>query len=93
MNRTLLSALAMIAGLGILNANAISVTTNADSGAGSLRQAITDANNNAGADTITFNIPGAGVNTITPVTPLPIIIGQVVIDGSHPAGIRRSTIN
>jgi hypothetical protein len=86
MNRTLLSALAMIAGLGILNANAISVTTNADSGAGSLRQAITDANNNAGADTITFNIPGAGVNTITPVTPLPIIIGQVVIDGSTQPG-------
>ena len=36
------------------------VTTTADSGAGSLRQAILDANANAGADTIAFDIPGSG---------------------------------
>jgi hypothetical protein len=38
------------------------VTTTSDSGAGSLRQAILDANANAGADTITFNIPQSDPN-------------------------------
>ena len=42
-----------------------------DSGAGSLRQAILDANSSAGPHTIQFAIPGAGVHTITPLTPLP----------------------
>jgi CSLREA domain-containing protein len=57
------------------------VTNTADSGAGSLRQAILDANANPGGDTISFNIPGAGVHTITPTTPLPPVTGTVVIDG------------
>ena len=51
-----------------------------------LSGAITDANNSAGADTITFNILGAGVHTITPVTSLPFITDQVVIDGSSQPG-------
>lgn len=37
------------------------VTTTADSGAGSLREAITNANKAADLDTITFNI-GTGAN-------------------------------
>src|SRR2546425_8502163 len=57
------------------------VTNTADSGAGSLRQAIIDANNNAGADTIAFLIPGVGVQTITPASPLPTITDPVTIDG------------
>src|SRR5262245_40396879 len=52
-----------------------------DSGAGSLRQAILDANANAGPDTINFNIPGAGVHTITPVGSLPPLTDPVTIDG------------
>ena len=40
------------------------VTSTADSGAGSLRQAILDANATPGADTIAFNIIGRGVHTI-----------------------------
>lgn len=43
------------------------VTNTSDSNtanSGSLRRAITDANNNPGADTIQFNIPGSGVHTI-----------------------------
>src|SRR2546422_2384548 len=36
-----------------------------------LREAINAANTNAGADTVNFNIPGAGVKTITPTFVLP----------------------
>lgn len=34
-----------------------------------------------GADTIAFNIPGAGPHTIQPTSALPTIAGPVVIDG------------
>jgi hypothetical protein len=50
-------------------------------GVTSLREAICAANNNAGADTINFGIPGAGVHTINMLSPLPSITGQVTIDG------------
>jgi hypothetical protein len=57
------------------------VTTTADSGAGSLRQAILNANASPGLDTIQFNVsPGPAV--ITPVTALPDITDAVVIDGT-----------
>lgn len=56
------------------------VTTTADSGAGSLRQAILDANGNAGADTIVFDALLAG-QTIA-LTSGEIVIGDdVIIDG------------
>ena len=45
------------------------VTNTSDGGSGSLRQAINDANGHAGLDTISFNIPGSGVHTITPAGP------------------------
>jgi hypothetical protein len=76
---------------------AIVVTSTADSGAGSLREAITTANANAGADVISFDpiafplSPGLpGVILLT--SPLPILIGTgdaidgtgagVILDGS-----------
>lgn len=63
------------------------VTNTNDSGAGSLRQAITDALAAAGSDTIVFNIPGAGVKTIAPLTPLPTIVGPAItIDGTTQPG-------
>ena len=63
-------------------ADTYTVTNTADSGAGSLRQAILDANAHPGTDTIAFSIPGAGVQTIAvPVTALPVITSPVVIDG------------
>ena len=62
-------------------ANVFVVTNTNDAGAGSLRQAILDANGNSGLDTIQFNIPGTGVHTITPVTQLPSITSPVVLDG------------
>ena len=57
------------------------VTTTADAGAGSLRAAITAANASAGADSIEFDIPGAGVRTINLASALPAITGQVTIKG------------
>jgi hypothetical protein len=57
------------------------VTNTNDSGAGSLRAAITNANANAGLNVITFNIDGGGVHTISPTTPLPTITDRVQIDG------------
>lgn len=62
------------------------VTNTNDSGAGSLRQAILDANNTAGVDTINFNIPGPGVKTITPLSNLPQITEGVLIDGLSQPG-------
>ncbi len=63
----------------------LAVVTNInDAGAGSLRQAILDVNANPGLDTISFSIPGVGVQTIQPLSQLPSITavgGPVVIDG------------
>jgi hypothetical protein len=50
-----------------------SVTNTADSGAGSLRQAILDSNGNPGGNVIQFNIAGSGVHTIQPTSALPAI--------------------
>ena len=47
------------------------VTNTNDTGAGSLRNAITSANANGIADTIDFNISGAGLHTIYPQSQLP----------------------
>jgi len=46
-------------------ATTYTVTNTADSGAGSLRQAVIDANNNAGADIIVFDASAAGTITLT----------------------------
>src|SRR5262245_4129937 len=70
---------------------AFTVTTTADSGGGSLRQAIIDANANPGLDQITFNIPGAGVHTITPLTPLPDTTGDIEILGFTQPGASPNT--
>src|SRR5690349_19031512 len=56
------------------------INTN-DSGAGSLRQAMLDANTSAGADVIAFSIASGG-STISPTNALPAIIEPVTIDGS-----------
>jgi hypothetical protein len=63
------------------------VTTTADSGPGSLRQAILDANASPGADTITFAIGSPGSQqTIQPTSALPAITEAVVIDGWSQGG-------
>ena len=60
------------------------VNTTADSGPGSLRQAITSANAAPGS-TIDFSI-GTGVQVITPFSALPAITASVTIDGTSQPG-------
>ena len=63
------------------------VTTTADTGAGSLRQAILDANANVGqTDTINFNIPGAGPHVIPVPSVLPELTDPAVIDATTQPG-------
>jgi hypothetical protein len=76
------------------------VTNTNDSGAGSLRQAILDANATAGADTISFNIPATdpncnantGVCTISPASLLPNVTETVTIDGYTQPGASENTL-
>jgi len=69
------------------------VTNTNDSGAGTLRQAILDANATAGADTIKFNIPGAGPHTITPLSGIPAVTDTVWIRGYTQPGATPATAN
>src|SRR5581483_6542527 len=62
------------------------VTTAANSGAGSLRDAITAANATPGADVIRFDIPGAGVHLLPVPTPLPDVTAPLTINGSTQPG-------
>lgn len=68
------------------------VTNTNDAGPGSLRQALLDANSNAGADQISFNIAGSGVHTITPHSALPTITDTVIIDGTTQPGFAGKPI-
>ena len=72
-----------------------SVTTTADSGPGSLRQAILDSNSFAptsGINTIDFDIPGPGVETIDLASPLPTITTSVLIDGTTQPGFAGTAL-
>jgi hypothetical protein len=65
------------------------VTNTLDSGPGSLRQALLDANaapNVGGPDVIRFSIPGIGAQTIRPLSILPAITDSVTIDGTSQPG-------
>ena len=62
------------------------VTNTNDSGPGSLRQAILDANAAAGADTIEFQIPGTGIHTIMPASQLPSLTETTILDGTTEEG-------
>jgi hypothetical protein len=87
MRLTMLASASALFGIALAaHAATYTVTNVSDSGPGSLRQAILDANTNPGADTIAFDIPGAGVHTIAPLTPLPAISQAVTIDGYTQTG-------
>ena len=75
------------------------VTSNADNGTGTLREAMINSNSNSGMDTIHFNMPDTSVagRTITLLTALPNIFSSVVIDGNsqqigHVFGISHTKI-
>jgi len=81
-----------------LSGATFTVTNTNDSGPGSLRQAILDANAGPGADAIAFAIPSSdpncdasGVCTIQPLTNLPDLSETVTIDGSTQAGAAAAT--
>lgn len=93
----------VITGLALMHGSALAapatftVTNTNDSGAGSLRQAIDDANNNANPsdmDIIDFNIAGSGVHKITLASDLPNITEKVTIDGyTQPGAFANTTVS
>ncbi len=67
------------------------VTNTNDSGPGSLRQAILDANANPGRDLIQFTIVGAS-RTISPLSALPSITDELIIDAATQPGYAGTPI-
>ena len=90
-------AILMLVAQGVLAGQTFTVTNTNDSGTGSLRQAILDANANAGLDVIAFNIqargrqPATGKHTIQPTSPLPHITDPMIIDGYTQPGAAPAT--
>ena len=70
---------------------AFAVTSNVDSGEGTLRKAIKDANASGAPATITFDLP-AGARTIQPLSFLPQIRVPVTIDGTTQSGYSGTPI-
>src|SRR5262249_7656588 len=87
---TIVAALFVFAA--VAHASTFIVTNTNNSGPDSLRQAILDANASPGADVITFNIPGSGVHTISPASPLPTITDPVTIDGYTQPGANANSL-
>jgi Concanavalin A-like lectin/glucanases superfamily/Calx-beta domain len=93
------AALAMVMLQMSASAATFTVTNANDSGAGSLRQAIADANSNPGFDRITFNIPSSdpncnattGVCTIRPQTSFDSL-SNLEIDGYTQPGASVNTL-
>ena len=85
-------AVAALAVLGVVatpmsaSAGTFSVTTLADSGAGSLRDAIALANASAGPDDIDFD-PSIPANSVIPVGSQIVITDELTIDGSAVSGL------
>lgn len=70
----------------------IIVTTNADGGAGSLREAITLANLDGGTDTINFNLAGGTSQIINLMSALPPIVETLILDGTTQPGFNGSPL-
>jgi hypothetical protein len=72
-------------------ASTFTVTNTNNSGPGSFRQAILDANTNPGADTIGFSI-GSGTQKIVLATVLPVVTDPVTIDAWTQPGFASSPL-
>jgi uncharacterized repeat protein (TIGR01451 family) len=70
----------------------LAVTNTNDSGDGSLRQAILDATASPGANAITFNIPGSGVQTIQPLSGFPALPAGVMLDATTQPGFAGTPV-
>jgi len=90
--RIFLTAAASLAYTITTHAATFSVTSTNDSGAGSLRQAVLDANAAADADIITFAIPGTGPHTIALASRLADITQPLTIDGFTQPGASANTL-
>ena len=75
----------------ISDTTTLTVTTTANSGAGSLRQAILDANASSNTETIEFNISGNCPRSILLSTPLPDITDGLIIDAFTQPGSSANT--
>ena len=83
----------LVAQAPLLAPKTYTVTTTADGGVGSLRQAILGSESNLpGPNMIVFNIPGTGVHSIAPLTPLPDMLVPVLIDGYTQPGASPNTL-
>jgi hypothetical protein len=78
----------------ISDVGTLTVTSSADSGTGTLRQAILDANVTAIEETIAFNLAGGCPRSITLATPLPTISSTLTIDGfTQPGSAPNSLVD
>ena len=91
----LIAIVTMVLGVSLARSQSVfTVTNTGDSGPGSLRQAILEANNHTGhtvPDVIQFNIQGSGVQTISPLSQLPDVTDVVIIDGYTQTGSTPNT--
>jgi len=85
-SRSTALGLGLVLSIGAARGATFTVTNTNDSGGGSLRQAILDANTNAGPDTIDFNIPGTGPFQILPLSILPPLAGGTTLDATTQPG-------
>ena len=86
----------LVIGLARAGGSTFTVSNANDSGAGSFRQAIADANNHPNSpatvpDRIEFAIPGTGDHSISVTSALPVISDPVVVDGYSQAGATVNT--
>src|SRR4051812_28403414 len=90
--RWLIALTSLVLGAGLGNCATFNVTSTSDSGAGSLRQAILNANTTAGANTITFQISGGKPYTINLASALPVITNTVTIDATTQTGYSNAPV-
>ena len=99
-SRALVIALMTLVSAGHVSANTYVVTNTVDAGFGSLRQAILDANaqqvtggQGCAPHSIVFAIPGSGLHTIQPLSPLPRFNIPITLDGYSQPGSSVNTLN
>lgn len=85
-HRPFVFALVLAGNATVASAATFTVTNDADVGAGSLRQAILDANAAPGADIIAFAIPATGAVQIGIRSALPAVTEPLTIDGTTQPG-------